>query len=271
MKTKEMNIEDQYIKEISAIPLLTPEEELECARKVVAGDAAARNKMCESNLRLVIKVAQKYKGRGLDFMDLVQEGNSGLIRAVDKFDPEKGFKFSTYATWWIRQAITRAIIEHGKTIKISPFIQDKLLKMKTAEGRLVQDYGREPSDEEIAEEMGITLKEMINLRSFDVSTTSIDATIGDSENSLHEMISGTEEPCYLKIEEKLAAGHVREYMECLTDKEKRIISLRYGIGKDAGGMTLDEVGEIMGLTRERVRQIEEIALKRMRTVAARKM
>lgn len=270
MSSKDLNIEEQYIKEINSIPLLTPDEELEYARRVIQGDKEARNKMCESNLRLVIKVAQKYKGRGLDFMDLIQEGNSGLLHAVDKFDPEKGYKFSTYATWWIRQAITKAITEHGKTIKISSFIQEKLVKMRKTENSLVVDLGREPTDEEIAKEMGLTMKEIANLRRFDVNTTSIDATVGDSDNSLHEMISDTEDPCYLAIEERFAINNIREYMECLTDKEKKIMTLRYGIGKD-GGMSLDEVGLVMNLTRERVRQIEEIALKKMRKLAARKM
>lgn len=270
MSSKDLNIEEQYIKEINSIPLLTPDEELEYARRVIQGDKEARNKMCESNLRLVIKVAQKYKGRGLDFMDLIQEGNSGLLHAVDKFDPEKGYKFSTYATWWIRQAITKAITEHGKTIKISSFIQEKLVKMRKTENSLVVDLGREPTDEEIAKEMGLTMKEIANLRRFDVNTTSIDATVGDSDNSLHEMISDTEDPCYLAIEERFAINNIREYMECLTDKEKKIMTLRYGIGKD-GGMSLDEVGLAMNLTRERVRQIEEIALKKMRKLAARKM
>ena len=270
MSTKDLNIEEQYIKEINAIPLLTQEEELQYARQVIAGDKDARNKMCEHNLRLVIKVAQKYKGRGLDFMDLVQEGNSGLIHAVDKFDPEKGFKFSTYATWWIRQSITKAITEHGKTIRISPFIQEKLTKIRKAENALVLELGREPTDEEIANKIGLTLKEIKNLRRFDVNTTSIDATMGDSNNSLHEMISDTEDPCYFEIEERLAIKNIREYMECLTDKEKRIITLRYGIGKE-GGLSLDEIGNMMNLTRERVRQIEELALKKMRRAASKRL
>lgn len=269
MNTNDLDIAEQYIMEINRIPLLSLEDELKYARRVIEGDEYARNKMCESNLRLVVKIAQKYTGRGLEFMDLIQEGNSGLIHAVDKYDPEKGFKFSTYATYWIKQAILRALQNHSRTIKISPYIQEKLNKMKKAESELVQTFGREPSDEEIADQMGLTIKEVISLRSYDLNTLSIDATMGDTENSMHEMLADTVDPCYLEIEERMAANNIREYMECLSDKEKKIMTLRYGLGKD-NGMTLDEVGFEMNLTRERVRQIEDTALRKMRITASRR-
>lgn len=265
---EEINIVNQYIKEINKIPLLTAEEEKTLTEKAISGDDEAKKKVCEANLRLVVKIAQKYSNQGVDFMDLVQEGNCGLIRAVEKFDPNKGYKFATYATYWIRHNIMRALNEHGKVIRIPSWMQERILKMNRISNNLMAELGRAPSVEEIAEKMELTVDEVIDAKSYNHETISMDLEIGDSENSLHEIIASEEDPFYEKVENEEAKGNIREYMECLTDKEKRILSLRYGIGKEEG-LTLEEIGVAMNLTRERVRQIEEIALRKLRSVMTR--
>ena len=268
--SKDLDIAEQYMKEINRIPLLSREEELKYARLVLQGDAEARNKMCEHNLRLVAKIAQKYIGKGLEFMDLVQEGNIGLTRAVDKYNPEKGYKFSTYATFWIRQGITRALTDQSRMIKIPAYMQDKISKLRKTSAKLMQEFGREPTDEEIAEQMGLSIEDVEEMHKYALDTISLESPLGDSDNTLAEMIADTEGLPIAEIEEKMAVDNIREYMQCLTDKERQTLTLRFGMGT-GNTMTLEEVGNVMNLTRERVRQIESEALKKMRNVATRRL
>lgn len=257
-----------YLREIGKIPLLTAEEEAELAKKVVEGNQKAKDKMVESNMRLVVSIAKRYSGRGLDFLDLIQEGNTGLLRAVEKFDPEKGFKFSTYATWWIRQAITRAIADQARTIRIPVHMVETINKVLRTTRKLTQELNREPSIEEIAEEMEMEPERVEYVMKIKQDIASLDASVGrdgDDEDSVlgdfvedEERISPEDSTANQLLKEQIA-----EIISSLSEREQKIVKLRFGIG---GGRphTLEEVGAEFSVTRERIRQIEAKALSKLR-------
>ena len=257
-----------YLREIGKIPLLTPEEEAKLAQRIVKGDKKAKDKMVEANMRLVVSIAKRYGGRGLDFLDLIQEGNTGLLRAVDKFDPEKGFKFSTYATWWIRQAITRAIADQARTIRIPVHMVETINKVLRTTRKLTTELNREPTNEEIAEALDMEPEKIDYVMRIKQDIASLDASIsreGDDEESVlgdfvedEERDSPEDSAANQILKEQLS-----EIIATLTDREQKIIRLRFGIG---GGRphTLEEVGDEFDVTRERIRQIEAKALAKLR-------
>lgn len=257
-----------YLREIGKIPLLSQEEEQELARRVAKGDKKARDKMIEANMRLVVSVAKKYSGRGLDFLDLIQEGNTGLLRAVEKFDPDKGFKFSTYATWWIRQAVTRAIADQARTIRIPVHMVETINKLLRASRKLTAELNREPTVEEIAKEMDIDVEKVDYIMRIKQDIASLDQSVGkdgDDEDSVlgdfvedEERVSPEDSAANQMLKEQLA-----EIISTLSEREQKIIKLRFGIG---GGRphTLEEVGAEFSVTRERIRQIEAKALSKLR-------
>jgi len=261
-----------YLKEIGKIPLLTTEEEFELAQKVVHGSDTeqkrAKDKMAESNMRLVVSIAKRYSGRGLDFLDLIQEGNTGLLRAVEKFDPDKGFKFSTYATWWIRQAITRAIADQARTIRIPVHMVETINKVLRTQRRLTQELNREPSVEEVAREMDMDVEKIEYVMKIKQDIASLDASVGregeDEESSLGDFIEDEEK---ISPEDSAATQLLKEQLarilKTLSEREQKIIKMRFGIG---GGKshTLEEVGAEFSVTRERIRQIEAKALSKLR-------
>jgi len=257
-----------YLREIGKIPLLTPEEEADLAQRIVKGDKKAKDKMVESNMRLVVSIAKRYGGRGLDFLDLIQEGNTGLLRAVEKFDPDKGFKFSTYATWWVRQAITRAIADQARTIRIPVHMVETINKVLRTTRKLTTDLNREPTIEEIANELHMDPEKVDYVMRIKQDIASLDASVGrdgDDEDSVlgdfvedEERISPEDSAANQILKEQLS-----EIISTLTDREQKIIRLRFGIG---GGRphTLEEVGAEFDVTRERIRQIEAKALSKLR-------
>ena len=257
-----------YLREIGKIPLLTPEEEADLAQRIVKGDKKAKDKMVESNMRLVVSIAKRYGGRGLDFLDLIQEGNTGLLRAVEKFDPGKGFKFSTYATWWVRQAITRAIADQARTIRIPVHMVETINKVLRTTRKLTAELNREPTNEEIAKELDMEPEKIDYVMRIKQDIASLDASIGregDDEDSVlgdfvedEERDSPEESAANQILKEQLS-----EIIATLTDREQKIIRLRFGIG---GGRphTLEEVGAEFDVTRERIRQIEAKALSKLR-------
>ena len=257
-----------YLIEIGKIPLLTPEEEADLAQRIVKGDKKAKDKMVESNMRLVVSIAKRYGGRGLDFLDLIQEGNTGLLRAVEKFDPSKGFKFSTYATWWVRQAITRAIADQARTIRIPVHMVETINKVLRTTRKLTTDLNREPTIEEIANELHMEPEKVDYVMRIKQDIASLDASVGrdgDDEDSVlgdfvedEERISPEDSAANQILKEQLS-----EIISTLTDREQKIIRLRFGIG---GGRphTLEEVGAEFDVTRERIRQIEAKALSKLR-------
>lgn len=276
---EEMMVEDQrylddiaddsvrlYLREIGKIPLLTSEEELALAQRVVAGDKDAKDQMAEANMRLVVSIAKRYVGRGLDLLDLIQEGNTGLLRAVEKFDPDKGFKFSTYATWWIRQAITRAIADQARTIRIPVHMVETINKLLRTQRRLTQELNREPTNEEIAEAMEIEVDKVEHIMKIKQDISSLDASIRDDEEEsvLSDFI---EDEDTITPEEsatnQLLKEHVKEMLGALTDREQKILRLRFGL-EDGRNHTLEEVGQEFAVTRERIRQIEAKALAKLR-------
>jgi len=255
-----------YLREIGKIPLLNSEEELELAQRVVAGDRDAKDKMAEANMRLVVSIAKRYVGRGLDLLDLIQEGNTGLLRAVEKFDPDKGFKFSTYATWWIRQAITRAIADQARTIRIPVHMVETINKLLRTQRRLTQELNREPSNEEIAKAMEIEVDKVEHIMKIKQDISSLDASIRDDDEDsvLADFIEDedTESP------EESATGQllkeqVKDMLSALTEREQKILKLRFGL-EDGKSHTLEEVGQEFSVTRERIRQIEAKALAKLR-------
>ncbi|MCD6183794.1 MAG: RNA polymerase sigma factor RpoD [Thermovirga sp.] len=254
-----------YLREIGKIPLLTPEEEVELAKRVEAGDPEAKAKLIEANLRLVVSIAKKYIGRGMLFLDLIQEGNLGLIRAVEKFDYRKGFKFSTYATWWIRQAITRAIADQARTIRIPVHMVETINKLIRVSRQLVQQLGREPTAEEIAAEMGIAPEKVEDIHRIAQEPVSLETPIGEEEDS--ELGDFLEDKDIPSPEEAAASQLLREQLdemlEELTDREREVLRLRFGL-EDGHPYTLEEVGRRFGVTRERIRQIEAKALRKLR-------
>jgi len=255
-----------YLREIGKIPLLNAEQELELAKRVVAGEKEAKDQMAEANMRLVVSIAKRYVGRGLDLLDLIQEGNTGLLRAVEKFDPDKGFKFSTYATWWIRQAITRAIADQARTIRIPVHMVETINKLLRTQRRLTQDLNREPTNSEIAKEMEIDEAKVEHIMKIKQDISSLDASVRDDEE---ESVLGDfiEDEDTVTPEEsatgQLLKEQVKDMLAALTDREQKIIKLRFGL-EDGKQHTLEEVGQEFSVTRERIRQIEAKALAKLR-------
>ena len=254
-----------YLREIGKIPLLTYDQELDLAKKVLAGDEAAKQKLAESNLRLVVSIAKKYVGRGMLFLDLIQEGNMGLIKAVEKFDYTKGYKFSTYATWWIRQAITRAIADQARTIRIPVHMVETINRLIRTSRQLLQQNGREPTPEEIAKEMDISVDRVLEIQKIAQDPVSLETQIGEEDDShLGDFIQDEDSPSpqdaasYTMLREQLD-----EVMSTLTPREAKVLRLRFGLD-DGKARTLEEVGKEFQVTRERIRQIEAKALRKLR-------
>lgn len=258
-----------YLREIGKIPLLSIEEESELAKRAMEGDRKAKDKMAEANMRLVVSIAKRYSGRGLELLDLIQEGNTGLLRAVDKFDPEKGFKFSTYATWWIRQAITRAIADQARTIRIPVHMVETINKLMRTQRRLTQELNREPTNEELAKEMDMDADKIEYILKIKQDITSLDAGIGrDGEDGEDSTLGDFIEDEDTASPEESAAGQllkeqVREILSSLSDREQKIIEMRFGLN-GTKSHTLEEVGLEFAVTRERIRQIEAKALMKLR-------
>jgi len=255
-----------YLREIGKIPLLNAEEELALAQRVVAGDKKAKDQMAEANMRLVVSIAKRYVGRGLDLLDLIQEGNTGLLRAVEKFDPDKGFKFSTYATWWIRQAITRAIADQARTIRIPVHMVETINKLLRTQRRLTQELNREPTNEEIAKEMEIDVDKVEHIMKIKQDISSLDASIRDDEED-SVLADFIEDEDTVSPEEsatgQLLKEQVKDMLSALTEREQKILKLRFGL-EDGKSHTLEEVGQEFSVTRERIRQIEAKALAKLR-------
>ena len=254
-----------YLREIGKIPLLTYEQELDLAKKILEGDEAAKQKLAESNLRLVVSIAKKYVGRGMLFLDLIQEGNMGLIKAVEKFDYTKGYKFSTYATWWIRQAITRAIADQARTIRIPVHMVETINRLIRTSRQLLQQNGREPTPEEIAKEMDVSVERVLEIQKIAQDPVSLETPIGEEDDShLGDFIQDDDSPSpqdaasYTMLKEQLD-----EVMSTLTPREAKVLRLRFGLD-DGKARTLEEVGKEFQVTRERIRQIEAKALRKLR-------
>lgn len=261
-----------YLKEIGRIPLLNREEEVDLAQRVEQNDLRAKAKLTESNLRLVVSIAKKYIGRGMTFLDLIQEGNKGLIRAVEKYDWTKGFKFSTYATWWIRQAITRAIADQARTIRIPVHMVETINKMMRTQRKLMQELGREPTPEEIAAAMeGMDADKVREIMKISQKTTSLETPIGDDEDSyLGDFIADeTQASPYDATSKRLLKENIDEVLSALSDRESKVLAMRFGLN-GARPMTLEEVGQKFGVTRERIRQIEAKALRKLKHPSKRK-
>lgn len=254
-----------YLKEIGRVPLLSPDEETELAKRMAEGDSYAKKRLSEANLRLVVSIAKKYVGRGMQFLDLIQEGNLGLLKAVEKFDYTKGFKFSTYATWWIRQAITRAIADQARTIRIPVHMVETINKLVRIQRQLLQSLGREPTPEEIAEEMGLTPERVREIQKISQEPVSLETPIGEEEDSqLGDFIEDDaaivppDAASFSMLQEQLS-----KTLEGLAERERKVISLRFGL-EDGHPRTLEEVGREFGVTRERIRQIESKTLAKLR-------
>ncbi|NCB44564.1 MAG: RNA polymerase sigma factor RpoD [Clostridia bacterium] len=254
-----------YLKEIGKVPLLTAEEEIDLAKRMENGEEEAKQKLCEANLRLVVSIAKRYVGRGMLFLDLIQEGNLGLIKAVDKYDWRKGFKFSTYATWWIRQAITRSIADQARTIRIPVHMVETINKLIRVSRQLLQEYGREPTPEEIAMEMDITEDKVREILKIAQEPVSLETPIGEEEDShLGDFIPDEDVPApaeaaaFSMLKEQLV-----EVLDTLTEREQKVLKLRFGL-EDGRARTLEEVGKTFDVTRERIRQIEAKALRKLR-------
>ena len=264
----EYNLDDpvrMYLKEIGQIKLLTPEEEVDLARRVSEGDQYAKDKLTEANLRLVVSIAKKYSGRGLHILDLIQEGNTGLIRAVDKFDYKKGNKFSTYATWWIRQAITRAIADQARTIRVPVHMVEVINKATRCNRKLVQELGREPTVEEIAAELNLPVEKIIEANRTAADTLSLDTPVGDEEDtSIGSFVEDERTPGPADATSNaLLAEALKEILDTLTEREADVLRMRFGM-YDGRTHTLEEVGQNFHVTRERIRQIENKAIRKLR-------
>ncbi len=266
--TKDVNINDpvrMYLKEIGKISLLSPEEELELSKRAASGDEMAKNILAESNLRLVVSIAKRYVGRGLLFLDLIQEGNIGLMKAVDKFDYDKGFKFSTYATWWIRQAITRALADQARTIRVPVHMVETINKMARIQRQLTLELNREPTEEEIAKKMGITVEKVREVIKISQDPVSLETPIGEEDDShLGDFVQdiNTMSPEEYATNEILKE-EIKSVLETLQEREQEVLELRFGL-VDGTSHTLEEVGKKFNVTRERIRQIEAKALRKLR-------
>ena len=263
-----VNVDDpvrMYLREIGRIPLLTYEQELELAKRILDGDETAKQELAESNLRLVVSIAKKYVGRGMLFLDLIQEGNMGLIKAVEKFDYTKGFKFSTYATWWIRQAITRAIADQARTIRIPVHMVETINKLIRTSRHLLQQLGREPTPEEIAEEMEIPVEKVMEIQKIAQDPVSLETPIGEEDDShLGDFIQDEDSPApHDAAAYTLLKAQLEDVMGTLTPREAKVLKLRFGL-EDGKARTLEEVGREFDVTRERIRQIEAKALRKLR-------
>ena len=259
-----------YLREIGLVKLLTPQEEIELAARIKKGDKKAREHMIKANLRLVVKIARDYEGIGLPLLDLISEGNIGLMKAVERFDPAKGGKLSTYGSWWIKQSIKRALANQSKTIRLPVHLVDKISKMRRTAMRLQEELGREPTDEELGEEIGITATRVAQMRMAAVRPASLDAPIGDEDsNSFSEVVQDENAYTpYEQLEDKTVTGMLQEMVKTLDPREATILRFRFGL--DGGSeKTLEEVGEKFNVTRERVRQIQNIALKKLRKMIER--
>jgi RNA polymerase primary sigma factor len=254
-----------YLKEIGKVPLLSAEEEVELAKRMERGDQEGKRKLAEANLRLVVSIAKRYVGRGMLFLDLIQEGNLGLIKAVEKFDYRKGYKFSTYATWWIRQAITRAIADQARTIRIPVHMVETINKLIRVSRQLVQELGREPSPEEIAKEMDISEEKVREILKIAQEPVSLETPIGEEEDShLGDFIEDEDAPAPAEAAAfTLLKEQLEDVLDTLTDREEKVLRLRFGLD-DGRSRTLEEVGKVFGVTRERIRQIEAKALRKLR-------
>jgi RNA polymerase primary sigma factor len=254
-----------YLREIGQVKLLTPQEEIELAARIKKGDKKAREQMIKANLRLVVKIARDYEGIGLPLLDLISEGNIGLMKAVERFDPAKGGKLSTYGSWWIKQSIKRALANQSKTIRLPVHLVDKISKMRRTAMRLQEEFGREPTDEELGEELGISASRIAQMRMAAIRPASLDAPIGDEDsNNFAEVVEDeSADTPYEQLEEKTVTRMLQEMVKTLDHREATILRARFGL--DGGSQkTLEEVGEKFGVTRERVRQIQNIALKKLR-------
>jgi RNA polymerase primary sigma factor len=259
-----------YLREIGQVKLLTMEEEIELAARIKKGDKKAREQMIKANLRLVVKIAHDYEGFGLPLLDLISEGNIGLMKAVERFDPSKGGKLSTYGSWWIKQSIKRALANQSKTIRLPVHLVDKISKMRRVALKLQEVFGREPTDEELAEELGMTSTRVAQMRTAAIRPASLDAPIGDDESNNYSEIIADEnaDTPYEQLEEQTVTRMLQEMVKTLDPREATI--LRYRFGLDGGSeKTLEEVGEKFGVTRERVRQIQNIALNKLRRMIER--
>jgi len=268
---RDVSVDDpvkMYLKDIGKVPLLTAEEETHLAKLMTEGDEEARNKLSEANLRLVVSIAKRYVGRGMQFLDLIQEGNLGLLKAVEKFDHTKGFRFSTYATWWIRQAITRAIADQARTIRIPVHMVETINKLIRMSRQLLQSLGREPTPEEIANEMGISVDKVREIQKIAQDPVSLETPIGEEEDShLGDFVPDENAISPSEMAEILdARDRVRKELEALSAREQQVLRLRYGI-YDGHPRTLEEVGKVFNVTRERIRQIEAKALRKLRNIS----
>ncbi|MBD5779404.1 sigma-70 family RNA polymerase sigma factor [Pelagicoccus sp. NFK12] len=266
----ERNSIKTYLHEIGKIPLLTPAQEITLARRIQAGEKEARDLMIKSNLRLVVKIAHDYKDFGLPVLDLISEGNIGLVKAVERFDPDKGGKLSTYAAWWIKQSIKRALANQSKTIRLPVHLVDKISRMRKMAMALTEELGREPTDQELADELEMPVNKVSHLKSVSVRPTSLNAPVGEDGNSTEfgEIVGDDNAPTpYENLHEKSLRGDLHEMITGLDAREAEIIRLRFGLNGDTP-LTLEEVGQLFDITRERVRQLQNIALSKMRKIMA---
>ncbi|MBK1834006.1 RNA polymerase sigma factor RpoD/SigA [Roseibacillus ishigakijimensis] len=260
-----------YMREISKTPLLTPEEEVELAERIKKGDKAARTQMIKANLRLVVKIAQDYSGYGLPLSDLISEGNIGLMKAVERFDPNKGGKLSTYGSWWIKQSIKRALANQSKTIRLPVHMVDKIARMRRISAMLAEALGREPTDEELAEELGLPRRKLAMLKRAAQRPTSLDEPFGEEDRGSYGDVIGDERAVnpFDALADKNMHGHLDDLLEVLDERESKIIDARFGLN-GRKPMTLEEVGREFGVTRERIRQLQNVALQKMRRALSKK-